>query len=232
MKTSKVALLLYILFCVLAIIANICGSESLKLVTKPFIVPALVFYYLIKTKKINSWVCLFLMFSFIGDAVGLMNFDNEIVYIVFPFFLAIICMIILIIKNLEKFKYNKFNCFSLLLISSLVGYVWHTSVELFSFSEGIAQTLVFCFGFSVFIMTSLVSYNIIWKTNIPNLFLMLSATCVIVSDFFYLIYNFQNQLVIIDYIHFSCQVFSYYFFIKYILLKENDVLLKKINNVT
>jgi hypothetical protein len=44
----------------------------------------------------------------------------------------------------------------------------------------------------------------------------------LISDVFYLVYNYQNQLQVLDSIHFSCQLFSYFFFIKYMLLRESS----------
>jgi hypothetical protein len=223
MKTSKIALIVYFTCCCLAIIGDILKSESLTLFTIPLIIPSLAFYYFVKTKKISILSSLFLIFNFIGDSVGLMNFDNELDYILLPFFISNIILIIVMLKNLEKFKFNLINIIAISIVISFLSYVWGVVVQLFNFSEGTTQIQVAFFGFSLFLLATLATYNIVWRVNNSNLFLMICCSCILISDVFYVIYNFQNQLIVLDTIHFTCQVFSYIFFIKYVLLKEEKV---------
>lgn len=223
MKTSKIALIVYFTCCCLAIIGDILKSESLTLFTIPLIIPSLAFYYFVNTKKISILSSLFLIFNFIGDSVGLMNFDNELDYILLPFFISNIILIIVMLKNLEKFKFNLFNIIAISIVISFLSYVWGVIVQLFNFSEGTTQLQIALFGFSLFLLATLATYNIVWRVNNSNLFLMICCSCILISDVFYVIYNFQNQLIVLDTIHFTCQVFSYIFFIKYVLLKEEKV---------
>ncbi len=224
MKTSKVALITYFGCCFLAIIADIFRLEGLRLFTIPLIIPALFFYYYAETKKISIPMCLFLLSNFIGEALGLMNFENELYYIIPPFFISNLMIVIIMIKNIEKFKFNFFNVISLTIIGLFLTYILSMFLELFSIEEGSIQLQVAVFGVLLIILALLASYNIIWKINISNLFLMMCASCVLISDVFYLIFNFQNQLLVLDSIHFACQLFSYLFFIKYVLLRENKVM--------
>lgn len=221
MKTSKIALITYFVCCFIAIIADIFRLEGLTLFTIPLILPPLFFYYYIEAKKINILVCLFLLSNFIGDSLGLMDFENELYYIIPPFFLSNLLMVIIMIKNIEKFKFNIFNIFSLTVICLFLSYILSIFLELFSIEELVFQVQVAVFGVLLIILALLASYNIIWKINISNLFLMMCASCVLISDVFYLIFNFQNQLLVLDFIHFTCQIFSYFFFIKYVLFREN-----------
>ena len=224
MKTSKIALITYFVCCFIAIIADIFRLEGLTLFTIPLIIPALFFYYYIETKKVNILVCFFLLSNFIGDSLGLMDFENELYYIIPPFFISNLLMVIIMVKNIEKFKFNIFNIFSLAVICLFLSYILSMFLELFSTEEMFFQIQVAVFGVLLIILALLASYNIIWKINISNLFLMMCASCVLISDIFYLIFNFQNQLLVLDSIHFTCQIFSYFFFIKYVLFRENKAL--------
>jgi hypothetical protein len=225
MKTSKIALIAYFTFCFFAIIADILRLEGLSLFTVPLIIPSLFFYYYTETKKVTILVCLFLMSNFIGDSLGLMEFENELNYIIPPFFISNLMMVIIMIKNIEKFKFNAFNVISLIIIGLFLTYILFVFLELFSVEDGSIQMQVALFGLLLIILALLASYNIIWKINISNLFLMMCASCVLISDVFYLIFNFQNQLLVIDSIHFTCQLFSYFFFIKYVLFRESNTLI-------
>ena len=221
MKTSKIALYVYFISCFLAIVADIFKLNGLMLFTKPIIIPALFFYYFTETKKINILICLFLLSNFIGDSLGLMNFENELYYIIPPFFISNLLMVIIMIKNIEKFKFNVFNAISLTIIGLFLTYILSMFLELFSFDDRNIQIQVGVFGVVLIILALLASYNIMWKINTSNLFLMMSASCVLISDVFYLIFNFQNQLLVLDSIHFTCQLLSYFFFIKYFLIREH-----------
>lgn len=227
MKTSKIALFANMTCCFLAIIADVFKLDTLSLFSIPLIIPFLFFYYYIETNKISVLVSLFLLFNFIGDSVGLMNFENEIYYILPPFFLSNLIMIFLMLMNIEKFKFIFLNCVALLIITISLFYFWNAIVNLFSFDENNVQLKVAIYGFSLIVLVVIASYNVIWNISISNIFSMVSAICVLLSDFFYIVFNFQNQLVVLDYIHFSCQIFSYFFFVKYVLFKEKEYLLKK-----
>jgi hypothetical protein len=225
MKTSKIALIANIICCFLATIANIFKIEALSLFSIPLIIPFLFFYYFIETPKINFLVCAVLLFYFVGDSIALMNFDNEIVYIIPPFFLSNIAFIILIFQRLEKFKYHIYNCLALAVIFILLLYFWFTVNQLFTFVQDSIQFKVAIYGVSLVVLAVLASYNIIWCVNISNLYLMISASCMILSNVFYIFFNFQNQLVVLDVIHFICQIFTYLFFVKYILAREQEQLI-------
>ena len=109
MKTSKIVLIVYLTCCFLALVGDVFKLDSLQLFTIPLILPSLTFYYFLESKKINFLICLFLALNFIGDSIALMNFDNEINYILVPFFLSNIVMIYIMMRNLERFKFNFIN---------------------------------------------------------------------------------------------------------------------------
>lgn len=222
MKPSKIALNFYFLFCFLAILADVFQLDSLLLFTIPLVIPSLFFYYYIESNRIKFLVCTFLLANFIGDAFGLMNFENEIYYIVLPFFISNSIILFYLIKNLERLKFTIVNFFSLTIFSLFLGYLWFVVVGLFSDDDSLIQVLVGIFGAVVFLIGVFGSYNLIAKLNSSNLFLMFSILCVIISEVFYMIHNFQNQLLLLDSIHFGCQIISYLFFIKFILIYENQ----------
>ncbi len=224
MKTNKIALIAYLSCCFLAIVSNIFKLEWLKLFTLPLVLPALFFYYFTEAKKVNILICLFLLSNFIGDSLGLLNFENELYYIIPPFFISNLLMVIVLIKNIEKVKFNLFNAILLIIIGLFLIYLLSLFLELFSIEESILQIQVEVFGIVLIILVLLASYNIIWKISNSNLFLMMCVSCVLISDIFYLIFNFQNQLFVLNSIHFACQLFSYFFFIKYVLLREQKLL--------
>jgi hypothetical protein len=220
MKTSKVALIIYFLFCFLAVLADMLRSETLKLVSVPLIIPIISFYYLIETKNKDYSLLLFLLCCFIGDSIGIMNFENEVYYILAPFFIGNLLLLRMAFQSLERFKFKIFNILSLVILVSFVGYLWYSIVDLFLFHELLIRILIIIYGGLLFFVTAIAGYNLIWKMNNANLFLGIAVTCIVVSDCFYIVYNYQTQLVVLDVLHFLAQVLSYYFVTKYVLTNE------------
>jgi len=172
-------------------------------------------------------VCLYLLANFIGDSIGLFNFENEIYYIIPPFFISNLVMIIVLIKNIEKFKYNLINLIALIIVGLFLSYILYIILDLFAFGEAFIQSQVGIFGILLIILALLSTYNVVWKINTSNLFSMISVSCVLISNTFYIIYNFQNQLVVLNIIHFVCHVFAYLFFVKYVLLREENTIIQR-----
>lgn len=224
MKSSQIALNSYFLLCVLSTIANFLGNDTLLLLTKPLIIPVLFFYYYFKVSKVNLLLSLLLFFSFLGDSIGLLNFDSEIQYILYPFFVCNLIIIFICIRHLEKFKFNIFNIFSIILMFIFLAYLWLSVVDLFEYYDSSLRNKVEIYGTSLFLVVFLASYNLICKVSTANLNMLIFSTCIIISDIFYISYNFQNQLILLNSIHFIAQIFSYYFVVKFFLNKRSQSL--------
>lgn len=220
MKASKVALILYFLCCFLSVLADMLRNDTLKLVSLPLVIPAISFYYLIETKKKNYLLFLFLFCCFVGDSIGIMNFEKEVYYILVPFFIGNLALLAMVFQSLEKFKFKIFNIVSLVILVLFVGYLWYSIVDLFLFHELLIRILIIIYGGLLFFVAVIAGYNLICKMNNANLFLAIGVTCIVVSDSFYIVYNYQTQLVVLDVLHFLAQVLSYYFVTKYALTKE------------
>ncbi len=225
MRISKTSLIVYFFCCILATISSIFDYNALLLVSFPLIIPSLSFYYFINTKKINYLLCLYLFFNFVGDSVGLMNFKDEIYYILIPFFLGNIILIIILMQHFEKFKFKVINVISIIIVVGILIFLWNSIMDIFYFYEDGLRLRIFIFAIPMFLVTFLASYNLIWRINYANLFLFMAISCLLISDMFYVIYNFQIQVYILNVLHFIAQILSYFFIVKYILLRED---LKKI----
>jgi hypothetical protein len=223
MKIDKIALIGYLVLCFVAIFANGFELYGLKLVSKSLLIPVLFFYYLGNVSKVDLLTCLYLLFNFIGDSIGIFDLEDEVIYLIIPFFFCNITLIFVMLKKLEKPKKSLINILSISIISTFLGYLWWSIVDVFSYREDDLQIEVGVYGASLFMISFLASYIIINRMNLSNLFLLLCVICIFISDVFYVIYNFQANIPIFDSIHFSCQVFSYLFFVKFIILREKQI---------
>ncbi|MBC7524555.1 MAG: hypothetical protein H7239_08980 [Flavobacterium sp.] len=222
MKANKIALIIYFTTCFLATLACIFDNETLMLVSRPIIIPALFFYYFVTSKKLNYLLISVLGLYFIVDGIGLMNFENEIKYIMAPFFIANILVTILCLKNIEKFKFKVFTVASLLFLALILGYLWITIIELFNTYDANIQNQVIIFGASLFLQSFIIGYKIIHKITFSNLSVMMFGTLILISDLFYLMYNFEYQSIILNSTHFGSQMVSYFFLVQFEILNNKQ----------
>lgn len=220
MKIDRIALIGYLILCTVSIFANGFDLYGLKLFSKSMLIPVLFFYYISNVRKIDFLSCAYLFFNFIGDSIGVFELKDEIHFLMIPFFICNVILIFIMINKIEKFNFSVFNFLSILIVGIFLAYLWFTIVEIFNFSEGNLQLEVAVYGVSLFLISFLIAYKIINKINTANLYLLLCVSCVLFSDIFYILFNFQARLLVFDTIHFSCQVFSYLFFVNSIINRE------------
>lgn len=217
MKITRLALFLYCLFVVVSTLANFMEWNGLKLLTKPLVIPALTFFYLGNVKKVTLLPALFLFFCFIGDAVALMDFDGEILYLMGPFFCANLIVAIMAWQVREKWSWDAFNGLSILVAFIFLLYLWKTVVSFFEDDATPMQAYVGIFGLSLVVMNTITAFNCICRMRLSHLFLLLAAVAILVSQVFYVIYNFEFRLVVLDTIHFICQNLSYLFLVLFVM---------------
>lgn len=229
MKVRKFALIVYFVFTFIAIIANICGNHSVLLLSKPFIVPTIFFYYFITTKKVDVLFSVAIAFSFLGEAIGIMNFSDEIYYMLFPFFICNIILFSMSLKSIRKSKFKIENILVFLVVILLLLYLFWAVVDLFSDANLVLLLEILFYGTSLFLLSCVGIYKLITNMNSSNLNLGIYIICLIISGIFYVIYNFKEKLIVLDIIHFALQMISYYFLVNFKLFQEKTYKIPVVN---
>lgn len=220
MRISKLTTIVFFVFVILAIMAKIYDNDTIMLVTKPFIIPTVYFYYFIKTEKISIWFTAAIFLSFIGKGIGLIDFADEIQYLILPFFLSNLILSMMVVKRIQVINYKPINILSMLIMGIFLLYLFFAVVDLFSGSSLILQLQIIFYGCSLLILATLASYNVMNKINLENLNFGIYVICIIVSAIFYIVYNYQEKLVVLDNIHFALQMLSYYFLINFKIYQD------------
>ena len=106
MRTKQIALILYVLCCLLAVFAMVADNDMLMLLAKPAIIPAILYYYLAsKTTKVNWILFSVLMLNFIGDTIVLLEIKNQTLIIMIPYFfsyLLLFCFVLFCFKRCSE----------------------------------------------------------------------------------------------------------------------------------
>ena len=72
---KKILTLLFFIVAAAHLIGIIIHNENLQTITKPFLMPVLLFLYAVSVKNVNKWYVLALIFAFFGDVL-LMDKEN------------------------------------------------------------------------------------------------------------------------------------------------------------
>ncbi|RZJ63301.1 MAG: hypothetical protein EOO50_17140 [Flavobacterium sp.] len=222
MKTEKPAIILYFTACILAVIATAIKSETLLIFTKPIVIPAIFFYYLsIKKTKFNVWYGVFLLLTFAGDTIVLLDLKNETIFIMVPFILSYIILLCFITADVKRLRFSWPGLATGLFAFGLLIVAAFTLIHFFSAESKALTVPVIIYGVILGLQAGLAAYHFHVSSTNMSFYLAMTALFNCVSDVFYVIFT----LIIIDFPEFqsldiALQIFSYYFVIKYFALRK------------
>lgn len=229
MKANTPSLILYFLACILTVLFNLTGHETLLQYAKSLVVPSIFIYYLTTNNyKIDLIKGGIFLFSFIGDVFILMNYDDSEIGSVLSFLMVYLLLIIHLIGSLKKIKFDKIDILSLIsiIIAMVVLSTTILSLQFEKMETDFSIIIIYSITLSILICISVIKY--ITKGTFAFLNLLLMSVCFLLSDIFYVLNGFYLSLSVFSLIEISTQVFSYFFMVNYFI--ANDKSLRKLNN--
>ncbi|RZJ70192.1 lysoplasmalogenase family protein [Flavobacterium sp.] len=222
MRTEKPAIILYFIACAVAVFATIIKSETLLIISKPIVIPAILFYYLsVKKGKFNIWYGIFLMLTFIGDTVVLLELKGATIYIILPYLLSYLILLSFIIRDNADLRFSK----SGLVVGLFVfGLIFGSGFALISFFDPQHRPLelpVTIYGFILALQASLSTYHIHMSNSNMSFYMAMTALFNCVSDIFFVIFMLIIPTPEFLPLDIALQIFSYYFVIKYFIYRKN-----------
>jgi len=222
MKIKETALYLYLISSIIAIVGVVADNDFLLLITKPVIIPSIYFYYLFIARKPNILFTLFLVVTFIGDAVILLKLDNPIFTMV-PYFISYLLMLKFILEDVVRTRVH----FSALGFSVVLFVILMLMTFLLKENPGEnGKNLVYPiigYGIVLSALVSLSVYNFMAQKTISGFYLLVACGCSLVSDVFYILYNQHFHIPALNYINAAMQLTSYYFFVKYMINRVSQI---------
>ena len=103
---SKYFLLFFLLVSLVDIIAILNDNTLWQTISKPLIIPALMFYYVARSKARNKWYILALIFSFLGDVL-LLDKSNLFLFGIGAFLMTQLLYVYIFSKGLSKSSWRK-----------------------------------------------------------------------------------------------------------------------------
>lgn len=223
MRTERPAIVLYFAACILAVIATVMHSETLLIFSKPVVIPAIFFYYLsVKKAEFNAWYAIFLLLTFIGDSIVLLDLENETIYIMVPYVLSYLILLYFISVDVGKLRFSSSGLAVALFVFGLLMATAFTLIQFFHEGCRPLAIPVLVYGAILGLQGGLAAYHFHVSATNMSFYLAMSALFNCVSDVFYVIFT----LIVTDLPQFqslgiALQIFSYYFVIKYFVLRKN-----------
>jgi len=223
MRTSKVALMLYMVCSILAVTATIIGNETVVLLSKPAVIPAIFFYYLsVKRKrKVDLYFILVLALSFAGDTIALLKLENETEILMIPFFLSYVLLLKFAIEDVRKMKFNISGVLLSVFVFLFLMYILYSLIELFSDMYADLVVPVIIYGIVLGTFVSIAVYCFYSKNSSFTFYLAMAALLSVVSDVFYIMFSLIFHFPSFNYFELTVQLFSYFFIVKYFVLRKN-----------
>lgn len=219
MKTKTIAYYLYFIACFTALLAIIIDNDLLLLLSKPMIIPAVYFYYLTKTKRVDFMFTMVILLSFIGDTVILLKITDPL-YVMVPYYLSYLILIRFILLDISKTKTNLNNVLLSTLVAAGHALMLYLVLDLQTM-EGRKFIVPFSiYGVTLSLMVTLSVYNYLEGKSISGFYMLVACGCCLVSDVFYVLYNEHFHIPILSYINSGMQFFTYIFFVKYIVNRK------------
>lgn len=217
MKTNNTSFFLYLFASIFAVIGIIVGNELITLLTKPMIVPAIIYYYIqVKVCKINWLFLIILVSSFASDMLVLLNLPDGNIPIALLNMFCYMMFLYFVIKDisLKNMSNIKFFYFALMVIGCLI--ILCVVLGLMSGLDDFSNKLYIIYGIVLCTLSSIIGFNHLNQQNERTFYALIMAICFITTDVFYAVYNFYLNLEIFIVLNVIAQFVSYYYMVKYI----------------
>ena len=224
MKDSRPSLILFLIAAVLSIAARMFNLETLTLIAKPIVVPAIFYYYLqTKTRKTSFWFSIALWCFFLGDMIMILFPEDWITYVMGFSIVAYLILIKFALQDAKKVKPDLFNLGFLTVMIMLLSYIVITILNLNIDSIINNYFLYLSYGVVLIILITVSTFNYLTDNSTAFMHLCSMALCFLVSDLFYAINAFIIDLPIIDHINLFSQFMAYFFMVKYFNARRKRV---------
>ncbi|MEW5675781.1 hypothetical protein ABGT15_05670 [Flavobacterium enshiense] len=215
------ALVLYSFASFLFIISVVFDLETLSMLFKPMIAPAIYFYYWQKSNgKVSVIFSLILFLFYCGDMMILIQYENLFVPLMLMNLVAYLLLFKFLVEDLMLLRENRIhssNIFSIIIFTLFLLSLLYMGLKLIFDASSENYGLITFYGITLFLLGLQTTFLYIMNNSSSNVFLAITTLCFIMSDLFYVLYNYYLNLDIFIFINVSCQVISFYFLVNYIL---------------
>jgi len=226
MNKSTPALLLYFIASLMYVFSIAFQWDStVTFLFKPMIFPAIYFYYWQESRfKPYLLSSLVLWLFYIGDMMILIDYENVLVPLMLLNLTAYLILGYCVTKDLLKINRPDISSFLIMIVFIVIAFLLSLLYIALSLVFNAADSnfgLLTVYGIALTLLSvEIVTYYIL-KNDTASFFVLMTIICLVISDLFYVLYNYYDHFQIFININVFCQVISFYFLVKYFLYKSH-----------
>lgn len=213
----KFILITYVLISLGALIGVVFDFKVVEVVFKPVVVPLIFVYYLYRTNfKLSGTFTSILILSFASDMASVFQIEKKQIFIL----ILNLAINILFLKSFLKdyFKLNVvdykqiINGFFVMAAVMVLVVVCLTMMPNLGVSELVNYLL---YGFVLSLMSTVAICNTILNDNLKIFYALVLSISFIITDVFYVLYNFYLPMNVFLLVNQIAQFASYFFIVNY-----------------
>jgi hypothetical protein len=221
MKASTPSLILFFVASFFAILFKMLEYDSLVLYAKSIIIPSLFIYYLVSNNyKVTLVKILIFLLCFMRDVFILLSIKDSALGSFLSILFVYLILLILSLKDFRGLKFNYKDSTSILTLVLLLGTICYSVLNLKLEGLDLSFSLYVIFGVVLTLLSVVVLSNYIKNESYVFVNSMMMCVCFIITDIFFVLYNFYFKLYIFSLISVVTQVLSYFFMVKYFIAKD------------
>jgi hypothetical protein len=221
MKASTPSLILFFVASFFAILFKVLEYSSLVLYTKSIIIPSLFIYYLVSNNyRVTLTKALIFLLCFMRDVFVLLNSKESAMGSFLCILSVYLILLVLSLKDFRSLKFNYKDSTSILIIVLLLGTICYSVLNLKLEGLDFSFSLYVIFGIVLSLLSVVVLSNYIKNESYAFVNSMMMCVCFIITDIFFVVYNFYFNLYVFSLISIITQVLSYFFMVKYFIAKD------------
>lgn len=229
MKKELVVLWIALAIGIVSTIANSLQFKEVVIVTRLLFLPLIYLYYCFKATKISIFPSLILgifyatdFFNFcIKDSFMMLIYLGIINYLIFLFFG---------IKEMTRFKLTFTNIISFFIIVSFIVFLYVNVLDIALIELNAYKVWISIYGITLALSAIVASYNLNYRNRLIDLVYFFCVATFVFTDVSYLISEYYFKFPVLILINYILQLLSYFFIVRYFLLKERYNFKKKALN--
>jgi hypothetical protein len=221
MKASTPSLILFFAASFFAILFKVVECNYLVLFAKSITIPSLFIYYLVSNNyRVALTKALVFLLCFMRDVFILLNSKESAMGSFLCILFVYLILLVLSIKDFGGLKYNYKDTTSIVILVLLLGTICYSVLNLKFERLALSFPLYVVFGVVLCLLSVVVLSNYIKNESYVFVNSMMMCVCFIITDIFFVVYNFYLNLYIFSLISIVTQVLSYFFMVKYFIAKD------------
>lgn len=229
MKKEQLVLWIAIVVGIVSTLANSLQFKEVVIVTRLLFLPLIYLYYCFKANKVSIFPTLILGIFYATDFFNFCVKDSFMTLI----YLGVINYLIFLnfgVRDITRFKLTVVNVGSFFIIVSFIIFLYVNVLDIALIELNAFKVWISIYGIILALNAIVASYNLNYRNRLIDLVYFFCVATFVFTDVSYLISEYYYKFPVLILINYILQLLSYFFIVRYFLLKERYNFKKKTLN--